>query len=197
MPRLVIEYVSPRDAPNVPLRLVEVEGDWEEPFFRAVERAVGPTAGTWQVYLSAVGELEARWLRVDESVTVRQVASATDGRVLPVDTGGRGGGEPGRLESAGVGELVPLLKYIKPIRLVLEASKYSRTRSLARDWMDLGGGPPSMELLQAVSEQREWLRGTFDVTFGLDAEPGGRLLREVGYRKVNSQPDTWVDQREL
>ncbi|CAH0327433.1 hypothetical protein [Microbacterium sp. Bi128] len=193
---MLIEYESAIDGPDAGRRLVDVVGDWDEPFVLALTRAVGRTRGVWQVYRTGPQNEGSVWRLVDAEVTVRAVATATDGRVLPIDTFGRGPGRPDDLLHASVSDLLPFLRYVTPVRLRLEAIKYARQRTLARDWMDAGGGIPTMELLQAVSVEREWLRGTFDVVFGLDPEPGGRLLREVGYRKVNNSPDTWVDQRE-
>lgn len=193
---MLIAYASAVDCPDSERRLVEVVGDWDELFIIALERAVGPTKGVWQVYATGPQNEGSFWRLVDSRATVRDVAVATDGRVLPIDTFGRGPGRPDDLVLATASELLPFLRYLTPVRLRLEAMKYARERTLARDWMDSGGGVPTMELLQAVSAEREWLRGAFDVVFGLDAEPGGRLLREIGYRMVSNSPDKWVDERE-
>lgn len=189
---LFTHSVGPDSAPE----LLEVRGDWDESFRSSLTRSAGSTPGNWQVYLPGRDGLPTKWKVVDEAATVRQVAAATDGYTFPVDKSGRGGGVPGALSETGASDLVPLVKYVSPAVAAAQAYLYRNERAMARDWMDSGDREVPMPLTQAVSREREWLRNIYDTMFGLDADPGGRLLRAVGYRKVSRTPDTWVDERE-
>lgn len=195
MTRLTVDYLGASDGLQDERRLVIVDGNPDESFCECMLRTIFPPSGSLQVVVYDRHALLVFWFVVDHDLTMSEIESFAGQDILAIDSLGRGGGEIWMLASvvrAGM-TLSTLLR--RGMDHIAETS-YQEERLAARDWMDLGSGHPNLKLRQFVNSEREWKRSDFDAMFGLDADPGSRLLRACGYRKVSNSPDRWVDEKE-
>jgi hypothetical protein len=195
MERVFVDFDGGGHGVDADRRIVTVTGVGEESFYACLERAVGTYDGKFQLVVYDLHGVLVYWFVVDRDLTMSEIAAFAGSDILAIDVLGRGGGEIWMLASVVRAGLAFAQLVTKAASSIADRT-YADQRLAARNWMDLGGGVPSMSLRTHVNTEREWLRSDFDLVFGLDAEPGGRLLRACGYRKVSSAPDTWVDEKE-
>ena len=193
---LIVEYYS-RDSPP-PARYV-IRGADDEPLRSALLAALPPGEGAFCV-AAPNDEGEQHWaFVVDGRVTIGQTSEFTGGLALPVDRSGRGGGLlPGLWDAIMNGvELYAVLEAYRHGGDKVREFRYRSTRRAAGEWVDEGtDSDPSLALRQFVKTRAEWLRADFDTVFGLSRESGSTLLRMLGYRKVQSRPDVWLEKSE-
>lgn len=190
----------PYGEPTAP-RTVEVVGEANEPFVDALERTVGPPP-QYHYFEPTTGtdaDSAGTWLgRIEEHVTLADVSRFVDGGVLRIDVLGRGGGGlPLLWDAINTGYTLPsLVGTGVGMHKLITAARTRNQRLAAKEWLDAGTDTePSLALRVFASEEREWERKEFDRRFRLGPEAGPKLLRLLGYRKVQTKPELWSDTR--
>ncbi len=126
------------------------------------------------------------------------LAALADGEELPVDAGGRGGGNITLVSdlitaALNIAGLYALLR--GGVAILYQAINRPK-RDESRAWLTADGGSgsePSPELLAMVRRYPEYGLSEVERAYNLSTEQAARLLRATGFEKVPDGPHTYPD----